>query len=233
VGEPAVTGFADAWTSASAVGGWLTREQAHALWDAACALPRGSRIVEIGSHQGRSTVVLASAARNVGAEVVAVDPFVAGGMFGGAATRDRFVANIDAAGVADVVRLVTEKSTDLRPQWHEPIDLLFIDGKHDYWTVRDDLRWVAHLPATASVLVHDSFSSIGVTLGLLVHVLPANRLRYVGRVGSLARFETGSPSRRDRLRLLAELPWFVRNVVIKIALRLARLVGYRGTPDPY
>ena len=233
MGEPTVTGFADAWSSASAVSGWLTRDQGRALWDAACALPRGGHIVEIGSHQGRSTVVLATAAREVGAEVVAVDPFVAGGMFGGAATRDRFVANIDAAGVADVVRLVAEKSTDLRPRWHEPIDLLFIDGKHDYWTVRDDLRWIAHLPAGAPVLVHDSFSSIGVTLGLLVHVLPASRLRYVGRVGSLARFETSAASPRDRLRLLAELPWFARNVAIKIALRLARVVGYRGTPDPY
>ena len=228
-----MTEFDIVWTRADAVSGWLTRDQGRALWDAARQVPAGGRIVEIGSHQGRSTIVLASAAAGPGAEVVAVDPFLAGGMFGGAATRDRFTANIDAAGVAGAVRLITEKSTALRPQWNEPIDMLFIDGKHDYWTVRDDLRWTQHVSTGGPVLIHDSFSSIGVTLGLLVHVLPGGTLRYVGRVGSLACFETRRPSVRDRLRMMAQVPWFLRNVAIKVLLRLARVVGHRGTPDPY
>lgn len=228
-----MTAFETAWARAEPIGGWLTRDQGRALWEAVRSVPSGGRILEIGSHQGRSTIVLASAACEVGAEVVAVDPFVAGGMFGGAATRDRFLANIDAAGLAGVVRLVDAKSTALRPRWDEPLALLFIDGKHDYWTVRDDLRWVEHLPGGAPVLVHDAFSSIGVTLGLLAHVLPSNRLRYLGRDGSLARFETAAPAARDRLRMLAQLPWFARNVAIKVALRIGRLVGYRRTPDPY
>jgi len=228
-----MTGFEAAWARADAVAGWLTRAQGRALWDAACTVRAGGRILEIGSHQGRSTIVLASAAQASGIEVVAVDPFIADGMFGGPATRDRFAANIDAAGVADVLRLVTEKSTRLRPTWHEPLDMLFIDGKHDYWTVCDDLRWSHHLPRGGPVLVHDAFSSIGVTLGVLLHVLPGRQLRYLGRAGSLARFERGAPSARDRLRIVAQLPWFLRNVAIKVALRAARLVGYRGTPDPY
>lgn len=228
-----MTAFDTAWTRAEPIGGWLTREQGEALWEAVRSIPSGGRILEIGSHQGRSTIVLASAAHEVGAQVVAVDPFVAGGMFGGAATRELFLANIDAAGLADVVRLVDAKSTVLRPTWDEPLDMVFIDGKHDYWTVRDDLRWVEHLPAGAPVLIHDAFSSIGVTLGLLAHALPSDRLRYLGRDGSLARFETAPPSARDRLRMLGQLPWFARNVAIKIALRIARLAGYRRTPDPY
>jgi hypothetical protein len=225
--------FEAIWAVADRIGGWMTRDQGRALWDAALRVPPGGQILEIGSHQGRSTVVLATAARSVGARVVAVDPFIAGAMFGGAATGDRFRANIDAAGVDDVVRLITQKSTALRPGWTEPIAMIYIDGKHDYWTVRDDLRWVEHLPAGAPVLVHDSFSSIGVTLGLYVHVLPGRRLRYLGRAGSLARFEVGPVTWRDRLRMIAEVPWFLRNVVIKIGLRAARLVGYRSTPDPY
>jgi predicted O-methyltransferase YrrM len=228
-----MTLFEAAWARAEPVGGWLTRDQGRALWDAAGAVAADGRILEIGSHQGRSTIVLAAAAREVGAEVVAVDPFIAAGMFGGAATRDLFAANIDAAGLADTVRLITEKSTVLRPQWHEPLAMLFIDGKHDYWTVRDDLRWTRHLSDGAPVLIHDAFSSVGVTAALLVNVLPGRRLRYLGRDGSLARFATGTPSGRDRLRMAAQLPWFVRNVAIKIVLRAARLVGYRGTPDPY
>ena len=42
----------------------------------------------------------------------------------------------------------------------------------------------------------------------------------------------------NALRQLAELPWFVRNLVVKVALAtgftpLARLVGYRSDEWPY
>jgi predicted O-methyltransferase YrrM len=228
-----MTGFDAAWTAAEPVAGWLTRDQGRSLWDAARGVRAGGRTLEIGSHQGRSTVVLATAAKDAGNTVVAVDPFVAGRMFGGPATRTRFEKNLAAAGVSDVVELIARRSTDLRASWTDPLAMLYIDGKHDYWTVRDDLRWVEHLSAGAPVLVHDSFSSIGVTLGLLLHVLPGRRLRYLGRTGSLARFTVGPPSARDRLRILGELPWFARNVAVKIALRAARLAGLRHTPDPY
>lgn len=225
--------FGAAWSLADAVPGWLTRDQARDLWNAAHQVPAAGRILEIGSHQGRSTLVLAAAARDVGAGVIAVDPFVGGRMFGGAATRDRFEENLDRAGLRSYVRLIADRSTAIRPDWDEPLALLYIDGKHDYWTVRDDLRWVEHLPASAPVLIHDAFSSIGVTIGLLAHVLPSRSLRYIGRSGSLARFDVGEPSGRDRLRMLRELPWFIRNVAIKVVLRLGRLVGHRSTPDPY
>ena len=42
----------------------------------------------------------------------------------------------------------------------------------------------------------------------------------------------------DRARLLAQLPWFVRNLTIKVLLRsrltpVARLLGHDDTADPY
>ncbi|SHF59639.1 Methyltransferase domain-containing protein [Jatrophihabitans endophyticus] len=224
--------FDDAWAVAATVPGWLTHGQARALWDAARQLPVGSAIVEIGSHQGRSTVVLGRAAAAAGARVIAIDPFIGGAMFGGSATRAKFERNVADAGVDGVVQLVTQRSTVLRPAWDTPLAMVYVDGKHDYWTARDDLRWVAHVPPGAPVLVHDSFSSIGVTAAILAHVLPGRELRYLGRVGSLARFEAAAPGRRDRARILAELPWFVRNVLIKVVLRAGRVVGYRRS-DPY
>ncbi|MBV9823421.1 MAG: class I SAM-dependent methyltransferase [Actinobacteria bacterium] len=222
------------------IGGWLTRDQAASLWREAAAVPAGGLIVEIGSHQGRSTVVLASAAPH--ARVVAVDPFVGGAMFGGLATREKFTANLDRTGVAGRVELRQARSTELRPSWTEPIGFLYIDGKHDYWTLSDDLRWSEFLAPGTRLCIHDAYSSIGVTLGLLRHVLFSRRLRYLDRTGSLARFEVvpaGAPvTRADRLRIVAELPWWLRNVGIKVLLRLrlhplARLVGHTDRADPY
>ncbi len=225
--------FAQVWARASGISGWLTRAQGEQMWRAARAVPRGGLIVEIGSHQGRSTVVLAAAASAADANVVAIDPFIDGRMFGGPATRQKFEANVKAAGLSHAVRLVAAASTTTRPGWCETINLLYIDGKHDYWTVSDDLRWAEHVVAGGLVLVHDAFSSIGVTLGLLRHVLPGRSLRYLGRTGSLARFEVRRPNRVDRLRILGEIPWWLRNVAIKIALRVGRLFGHHTTPDPY
>ena len=226
--------FAEVLARIEGIGGWLTAAQARLLWDQAVAVPAGGLIVEIGSHQGRSTVVLASAR----ARVVAIDPFVGGAMFGGLATRELFLRNVDAAGVAARVTLRQDRSTALRPSWHEPIDFLYIDGKHDYWTVSDDLRWTSFLSAGGRVAIHDAFSSIGVTLALLRHALFSRRLRYLSRVGSLALFEVGVPSRADRLRMALQLPWWLRNVGIKVLLRLrlypiARLFGHHDRYDPY
>ena len=230
--------FDAAWLVASAVPGWCTREQGLALWNATRRLAPGTAVLEIGSHKGRSTLVLAQAAKAVGAHVHAVDPFIEGRLFGGQSTRTTFEANVAAAAVADVVELHPEFSRVLRPTWDRPLDLVYIDGKHDYWTVRDDLRWGEHLPQGGELLVHDSYSSIGVTLGLIVSVLLASDWVYVERTGSLALFRRDRPTVRDRARVLAEMPWFVRNVGIKVLLRLrlrkvARAFGHEGDYDPY
>jgi predicted O-methyltransferase YrrM len=230
------TGFEAAWSLADTVPGWLTRDQARSLWDAASRLGAGDTIVEIGSHQGRSTVVLGLAARTVGARVIAVDPFVE--WRGGMTIRERFEANIVAAGLGDVVELAVGYSTKLRPDWSQPIALLYIDGKHDYWTYTDDLRWSAHMAPGAEILVHDCYSSVGVTLGTLVKVLPGTRYTYLDRAGSLARFVLRRPAVADRLRVLREMPWFARNAVFKglLYLRLrsvARLLGHDSPYAPY
>jgi methyltransferase family protein len=230
--------FALIWALADGIPGWLTRDQAKLLHEQAAALPAGAVAVEIGSHQGRSTVVLGRALQNGGGHLYAVDPFVDGRLFGGKRTRNSFERSIELAGVDRTVTLVCDYSTEARKTWSRPFDFLYIDGKHDYWTVSDDLEWREHLSAGAPVLVHDCFSSIGVTLGILRHVLFSADLRYERREGSLALFRVGRPRAADRLRIMAELPWWIRNVGLKILLRLrlhpvARLFGHDSPYDPY
>ncbi|MFT4616611.1 MAG: putative O-methyltransferase YrrM, partial [Halioglobus sp.] len=55
------------------VEGWMTPGQAATLYDSAVNCAAGGRIVEIGSFQGRSTIVLASAA-DPSVDVIAIDP---------------------------------------------------------------------------------------------------------------------------------------------------------------
>ena len=233
-----VSSFDEAWAQIESIPGWLTRDQARMLWESVLRLRPGARVVEIGSHQGRSTVVLGHAARRVGARVTAIDPFVDGRLFGGQSTRTKFEKHIAAAGLTDVVDLEPEYSTKLRRRWDQGFDLLYIDGKHDYWTFTDDLRWSEWLPPGGEILVHDCYSSIGVTSGVLRAVLPGRRYAYLDRAGSLARFALRAPVWPDRRRLLGELPWFVRNVFIKVLLRLrlgrlARVFGHHSPYDPY
>jgi len=231
--------FDRAWQFASGIPGWLTQAQGELLWDTTAELPERPLLVEIGSHQGRSTCVLAAAARTREGSVVAVDPFVDGRLFGGQRTREKFEDNIAVADLTGTVELLPEYSTVARPAWTRTIDYLYIDGKHDYWTFTDDLRWSEHMRPGAPILVHDSYSSIGVTLGVLARVLPSRRLRYERRDGSLALFRVGTPTLADRARILAEIPWWLRNVVIKVLLRLrlgvvaAAVFGHRGPYDPY
>jgi predicted O-methyltransferase YrrM len=231
-------GFDDAFALADRIPGWLTRDQARVLWDAASALTEGSHVVEIGSHQGRSTVVLARALGRNGGRLTAIDAFVDSPRYGGASTRAVLLANLEQAGVSSIVDVVVARSRQARSRWSEPIDLLWVDGKHDYWTCTDDLRWTRHLPDGGRCLVHDAFSSIGVTSSLMLNVLPSRRLRLIGRVGSLATIEVSRPHLADRFRFLAQLPWWVRNVVIKVLLRLGlgsvtRRLGHVGPFDPY
>ena len=89
------------------------------------------------------------------------------------------------------------------------------------------------------MLVHDSFSSIGVTLALLSSVTFGSRWRYVGRSGSLAEFKRVHAARiPNAARQLAQLPWFARNVLVKVAIvtrmrPLLRLLRHDGETWPY
>ena len=56
------TTFDEAWAAVADVEGWMTRDQGEALDAAARRCPPAGTIVEIGSFQGRSTIVLALAA---------------------------------------------------------------------------------------------------------------------------------------------------------------------------
>jgi len=216
------------------VAGWLTDAQARRLWASASALTPPARIVEIGSFQGRSTIVLARAAAE-GVEVVAIDPHagtdrgpqeIEGFEVEAAGDNRRFEANLTRAGVRHRVRHIRRFSGEAHGEVEDPIDLLYIDGAHRYRPARDDIRaWGARVRPGGTLLIHDSFSSIGVTLAILSGLVTDAGYTYTGRSGSLTEYRREPPPSRARnaARQLSQLPWFAKNVVLK-GLIAARVV---------
>jgi hypothetical protein len=246
--------FETALAAVEGVEGWLSDGQARRLWDRAAAVPPNGRIVEIGSYRGRSAIVLASAVGGAGVDVVAIDPHagndrgpqeIHGSADEGEEDNRAFRENLSRAGVAGGVRHVRLPSQDALGAVDGPIDLLYVDGAHRLGPATDDIaRWGARVRPGGSMLVHDSFSSIGVTLALLRLLALGGDFVYVGRERSLAEYRrVGTPlsaaeRMRNAARQAAQLPWFARNVLIKVALvararPLLRLLGHRSADWPY
>jgi predicted O-methyltransferase YrrM len=229
-----VSTFEESWAAVADVQGWLTRGQAEALYDAAAACPPGGTIVEIGSFHGRSTIVLSSAAPD-GARVVAIDPHagndrgpgeIEGFEVEAGDDHAAFVKNLFDAGVSDRVTHLRMFSDDALAEIDEnvaggTIDVLYVDGAHRYAPARADIeQWGAKVGDGGTMLIHDSFSSVGVTLAILRVLVFGDRFRYVGRSRSLAVYERSADVRRvtNAARQLAQLPWFAKNLAVKVLL---------------
>ena len=251
-GDPAPgVGFEHAWQAVADVEGWLTRAQARRLFERAAAVCVPGRIVEIGSFRGRSAIVLALGAAP-GVEIVAIDPHL-GSDRGpreirpqpqlGEADHVAFLANLRAAGVVERIRHVRLRSRDALDAVQGEVDLLYVDGAHRYAPAREDLeRWGARVAPGGRLLVHDAFSSVGVTLALWRCVIAGGGWRPHGRSGSLAEYERADLALGGRvlalLAGLAQLPYFARNLAVKALIvgrmrGLARLLGHTSGPWPY
>lgn len=234
------------------IDGWMTSGQAAALLDAASRCPAGGTIVEIGSFRGRSTIVLASGSRP-DVEVIAIDPHAGNDRgpqeiegYDAEAADDHavFEANLKGAGVRDRVRHLRAFSDDALADVEGEIDVLYIDGAHRYGPARADIRsWGSRVDDGGAMLIHDSFSSIGVTGAILRELLLGRRFRYVGRSRSMtiyrADLASGPGARvRNAARQLLQLPWFLWNVLLKVLLSaglgaLMRRFGRRAPEWPY
>jgi MMP 1-O-methyltransferase len=138
------------------VPGWLTDEEGEALYE----LARGCRgrgvIVEIGSWKGKSTICLGLGSRaGAATRIFAVDPH-ADYRFGD------FKANVERAGIADLVTPVAALSQAAAGDFHEPIELLFVDGSHEEALVREDFeQWVPKIVDGGWVAFHDTTWTAG------------------------------------------------------------------------
>lgn len=123
--------------AARKIAGWST--EAELLWLARQAAKCES-VVEVGSWQGRSTKALAGTCRGI---VYAVDDFrgvrgdAAGELEQGELERE-FRRNLAAELDAGKVELLRMASVEAAEQIGM-VDLVFVDGSHEYSDVREDL----------------------------------------------------------------------------------------------
>ncbi len=248
-GRPATSDLPRVMTLVADVDGWMTPGQAATLHDAATRCPAGGLIVEIGSFRGRSTIVLASAAAP-DVEVLAIDPHAGNDRgpqeFEGfeqeaAGDHEVFRANLADAGVADRVRHLRKFSDEALADITRPIDVLYVDGAHRYAPARADIaRYGGRVADGGTMLIHDSFSSVGVTAAIMRELVLGRRFRYVGRSRSMSIYRAdlasyGTTRRVTNVaRQVAQLAWFVRNIALKVMLSagLGKALTRVGRPVP-
>jgi predicted O-methyltransferase YrrM len=231
------------------VEGWFSPDQVARV--ASAEVREGGRVVEIGSFRGRSMIAIGLSAPQ-GVEIVAIDPHAGNDRgpqeidgFEDEAALDHkvFLANLERAGVRDRVTYVRKFSHDAHGDVAGRIDLLHIDGAHRFKPAGDDIAsWGARVVDGGVMLIHDSFSSIGVTAAIGAKLMFSGRWRYAGRSRSLAEYRREPVRGVARVanvgRQFAQLPWFARNVLIKVLVTaklgsVARALGHDGETWPY
>jgi predicted O-methyltransferase YrrM len=136
--------------------GWLTDEEAAALFELARSCRGDGVIVEIGSWKGKSTVCLGLGSQEGNAvPIYAIDPH-ADYRFGD------FKTNVERAGIAELVHPIASLSQPAAEAFEEPIELLFVDGSHEYDLVLEDFeKWVPKVVDGGWVAFHDTTWTAG------------------------------------------------------------------------
>ncbi len=212
-----------------AVAGHLKEREVFLLVLAAATADAAGEILEIGSYKGKSTVVLARAARISGrAGVVAVDPLtpdaveftaVSSGA-DPAMVRDEFYANLERSGVRDQVEFHEMTSGRLAESWNRPIRLLWIDGDHSYASAKSDFsKFAPYLTDGAIVAMHDVLNPFDGPVAVFAEdILPSDEFGpcgFCGSIGWTRRLRSGESiehyvrTKRQLLRKIRRLLPFV------------------------
>ncbi|MFG2577694.1 class I SAM-dependent methyltransferase [Streptomyces malaysiensis] len=134
----------------------------------------GLPLVEVGTYCGRSTILLADAARAAGTVAVTVDhhrgseeqqpgweyhdPDVVDPEVGRMDTLPTFRRTLHQAGLEDHVIAVVGRSPQVAAVWGRPVGLVFIDGGHtDEHASADYEGWAPHLAPGGLLVIHDVF----------------------------------------------------------------------------
>jgi predicted O-methyltransferase YrrM len=134
----------------------------------------GLPLLEVGTYCGRSTILLAEAARRSGVTVLTVDhhrgseeqqpgwdyhdPDTVDSELGVMDTLPHFRRTLYRAGLEEHVVALVGRSPQVAALWTAPLGLVFIDGGHTDEHARADYEgWVPHLAEGGLLVIHDVF----------------------------------------------------------------------------
>ncbi|MCX4726888.1 class I SAM-dependent methyltransferase [Streptomyces sp. NBC_01020] len=155
--------------------GFMPADEGLALYEAAVlAAGLGLPLLEVGTYCGRSTLLIADAARAAGVPAITVDhhrgseeqqpgweyhdPSVVDPEVGLMDTLPTFRRTLHKAGLEDHVIAMVGRSPQVAKAWGGPLGLVFIDGGHtDEHASGDYEGWAPHLAEGGLLLVHDVF----------------------------------------------------------------------------
>ncbi|MFJ9180460.1 class I SAM-dependent methyltransferase [Streptomyces sp. NPDC102360] len=155
--------------------GFMPHGEGLALYGAAVeAAALGLPLLEVGTYCGRSTILLADAARAAGVTALTVDhhrgseeqqpgwdfhdPETVDPELGLMDTLPTFRRTLHAAGLEDHVVALVGKSPRVAKAWGGPLGLVFIDGGHtDEHATADYEGWAPHVAEGGLLLIHDVF----------------------------------------------------------------------------
>lgn len=177
--------------------GFLLPEEGQLLFELASRTPRNGVIVEIGSYQGKSTVALGLGAQIAFSAVYAIDDHSGyierSGTVFGMDNHAALLRNLNAFDLGATVRVVALSSERAVAGWQQPIDLLFIDGRHDYASVRADFdAWSPFV--RGKLLMHDTRGDEWPGVGRAVReIIREGRWIASDMVGTISIFERATP----------------------------------------
>ncbi len=173
------------------VEGWLNEAEERLLYRLARSCSGNGVIVEIGSWKGKSTIRLGRGSldgRKV--KIHAVDPHTGSPEHQpgtrGVWTFDEFQQNIKAAGVDDVIVPHVDFSVNAAQNFIEPVELIFIDGLHDYESVKADFgAWFPKVIEGGVMAFHDTTGWAGPRRVVTEELFKSRRFKNVRHVRSI------------------------------------------------
>ncbi|MBQ0890107.1 class I SAM-dependent methyltransferase [Streptomyces sp. RM72] len=165
----------DVLAAFEAAKGFMPAHEGRALYAAAVeAGGLGLPLLEVGTYCGRSTVLLADAARRAGVTALTVDhhrgseeqqpgweyhdPETVDPELGVMDTLPAFRRTLHRAGLEEHVVALVGRSPQVAAVWNSPLGLVFIDGGHtDEHANADYEGWAPHVADGGLLVIHDVF----------------------------------------------------------------------------
>lgn len=174
------------------IDGWLSLEEAEAIYKTASKLPRGSTVLEIGTWKGKSTYCLARGLRS--GKIICIDPFDASGeevyleTKGEEPLLNQFSQRMKELGVLQKIQICKGRSEDFVEEI-PAIQFLFIDGDHSKEACEFDFTsYERALQRGGYLAFHDYYPErreLGPTWVIDNLVMPSNNFKRITLVKSL------------------------------------------------